>query len=134
MQVQSKRARILHGDLFSLTTFTREGFGAHIPTRYAATERIGAMRDNQQQERGESEAPGQRRNHMQHYGWGHDCTRLLLSASLLHPTTCKAARMRLCSLGTSHQSQHLLQQRQEQASCYMDVNWLCCETCTIIHF
>ena len=47
---------------------------------------------------GKSEAPGQRRNHMQQYGRGHDCTRLLLSASLLHPTTCKAARMRRAPL------------------------------------
>ena len=111
------RARILHCDLFSMTAFAREGFGTHIPTRYVATERTGTMRRSATRGRG-SEAPDQRRNHMQQRGRGHDRVRLLLSAFLLHPTTCKAARKRLCSLGTPHQGQHLLQQRQEQTSWY----------------
>ena len=55
---------------------------------------------------------------MQLHGREHVHIRLLLSAFLLHPTTCKATGMRLCSLGTSHQGQHSLQQRQEQTPCY----------------
>ena len=117
MQVQSRRARVLHGGLFSLTEFTREGFGTHILTRYASTERIGTLRQSATRAR-ESEAPDQCRSYMQQHGWGHDHIRLLLSAFLLHSTTCKAARMRLCSLGNFHQGEHLLQQRQEQALCY----------------
>ena len=39
-----QKSRFLHGDIFSLSTFAREGFGTHIPARYAAAEKIGAMR------------------------------------------------------------------------------------------
>ena len=120
MQAQSKRARICHCHLLSLITFAGEGFG--IYTRTNKTHCYGKDRDYETiSKKSEGKVKlltsvGITCNNMDGDMITSGCFSLHFFYTQQH---AKAAQMRMCSLGTSHQAQHLLQQRQEQASWYI---------------